>query len=192
MERKRQRDIALAAVAIAVIAVTGFQIRTQLSRGTAAGASQGTGGISNVQQHANHKGAVAPVDLEALQSERPEPVQGTRNPFRFRPKPAPPPPPPNPSRLGQRQVPPQPQVPPLVTGPIGPPPPPRILLRFIGTVEGREINRTAILTDGRGVYYGKEGGVIEGRYRILRIGVESVELAYLDGRGRQVIPRTGQ
>ena len=50
----------------------------------------------------------------------------------------------------------------------------------------------AVLSDNRGVYYGREGDAIEGRYRILRIGVESVDLAYLDGRGRQTIRFTGQ
>jgi hypothetical protein len=60
-------------------------------------------------------------------------------------------------------------------------------------VEGKKpVGRLAILSDGRGVYYGHEGEIIEGRYRILRIGVESVDLAYLDGRGRQTIRLTGQ
>jgi len=40
------------------------------------------------------------------------------------------------------------------------------------------------------VFYGREGEVIEGRYKILRIGVESVEMSYVDGRGRQRIPLT--
>ena len=74
-----------------------------------------------------------------------------------------------------------------------PPPPPRIPLKFIGLMESGRAGKYAILTDGRGLpIYGKEGEVIEGRYRILRIGVESVDLAYLDGRGRQTIRQTGQ
>ena len=52
--------------------------------------------------------------------------------------------------------------------------------------------RIAILSDARGTYYGREGEVVEGRYRIVKIGVESIELAYLDGRGRQTIRQTGQ
>ena len=52
--------------------------------------------------------------------------------------------------------------------------------------------KIAILSDGRNApFYGKEGAIIEGRYRILKIGVESVELAYADGRGRQTIRLTG-
>jgi hypothetical protein len=30
-----------------------------------------------------------------------------------------------------------------------------------------------------------------GQYRILRIGAESIEMSYLDGRGRQTIRLTG-
>ena len=45
----------------------------------------------------------------------------------------------------------------------------------------------AVLRDDRGVYHGREGDIIEGRYRILRIGQESIELAYVDGQGRQTI-----
>ena len=75
------------------------------------------------------------------------------------------------------------------------PGPPRIPLKFIGVVEAQQdpkIGRLAILSDTRGVYYGRENDTIEGRYRILKIGVESVDLAYLDGRGRQTIRLTGQ
>ncbi len=89
----------------------------------------------------------------------------------------------------------KPQTRPVETGPVEPPPPPRIPLKFIGLVssaEDRTVGRLAILSDARGVYYGREGEIIEGRYRILKIGVESIDLAYLDGRGRQTITQTGQ
>jgi hypothetical protein len=51
-----------------------------------------------------------------------------------------------------------------------------------------------MLTDGKGgvPIYGEEGDVVEGRYKILKIGVESIEMAYLDGRGRQTIRLSGQ
>jgi hypothetical protein len=79
---------------------------------------------------------------------------------------------------------------------VGPPPPPPlapITLKFIGIVEtASHGERIAILSDGRNApFYGKEGAIIEGRYRILKIGVESVEIAYADGRGRQTIRLTG-
>jgi hypothetical protein len=56
-----------------------------------------------------------------------------------------------------------------------------------------QAGRVAVLSDGRGnVFNGREGDIIEGRYRLLKIGAESVELAYADGRGRQVIRLSGQ
>jgi hypothetical protein len=126
------------------------------------------------------------VHLDALQSERPRPESVERNLFRFKEK-APPPPPPVATR-------PEPPPPPMV--PTGPPPPPPlapITLKFIGIVEAPSHGeKIAILSDGRNApFYGKEGAIIEGRYRILKIGVESVELAYADGRGRQTIRLTG-
>jgi hypothetical protein len=126
------------------------------------------------------------VHLDALQSERPKPESVERNLFRFKQK-APPPPPPVVKR-------PEPPPPPVV--PTGPPPPPPlapITLKFIGIVEAPSHGeKIAILSDGRNApFYGKEGAIIEGRYRILKIGVESVELAYADGRGRQTIRLTG-
>jgi hypothetical protein len=65
-------------------------------------------------------------------------------------------------------------------------------MRFIGIVEAPERSqKIAILTVGRGIYRGREGDIIEGRYRLLRIGVESIEMAYLDGQGRQTIRLSG-
>jgi hypothetical protein len=53
--------------------------------------------------------------------------------------------------------------------------------------------RVAILSDGRGnVFYGKEGDIIEGRYRLLRVGPDAADIAFTDGRGRQTIRLSGQ
>jgi hypothetical protein len=125
------------------------------------------------------------VRLEALKQPPPEP-NAERNPFRFQPK-APPPPPPSAA---------QPVRPAVPTGPPPPPPPPPIPpipLKFIGTLEGRPTGKVAIFSDGRGLpVYGKEGEVVLGQYKIVRIGVESVVMEYADGRGRQTIPLRGQ
>jgi hypothetical protein len=78
--------------------------------------------------------------------------------------------------------------------PQGPPPPPPIPLRFIGLVDApSQAGRVAILSDGRGnVFYGKEGDIIEGRYRLLRVGPDAAEISFTDGRGRQTIRLSGQ
>jgi hypothetical protein len=134
-------------------------------------------------------GSTAPdVHLEALNGEWPKPGDADRNLFRFKPK-APPPPPPAPRQSAQATAP----VAPVPQGPPQPPPLPPITLKFIGIIDsptsGRKI---AVLSDGRNApFQGVEGDIIEGRYRILKIGVESVEIAYADGRGRQTIRLTG-
>jgi hypothetical protein len=76
----------------------------------------------------------------------------------------------------------------------GPPPPPPIPLRYIGVIETpQQPGRVALLSDGRGgLMHGREGDIIEGRFRVLRVGVDSIELAYADGRGRQTIRLSGQ
>jgi len=128
------------------------------------------------------------VHLDALESDRPKPGQTDRDLFRFKPKTPPPPP---------RVVSPPPQpstAPPTPTGPPPPPPVPPITLKFIGVMESpTQAQKIAVLSDGRGApFYGKEGEIVDGRYRILKIGVESVEIAYADGRGRQTIRLSGQ
>ena len=127
------------------------------------------------------QGTDAPdVRLRDLGEEHPAPGNNTRNLFRFLSKPSP-----APTRPVEAR-------PPVPTGPPPPPPVPPIPLKFIGVAEkSSDSKKIAILSDARGTYWGREGEIVEGRYRILRIGVESIEMSYLDGRGRQVIRLTG-
>lgn len=142
---------------------------------------------------AGQNATLGPLDvrLEALREPRPAPEEAARNPFRFYVKPPPPPPPPPKPVV----TPPPTQLHPGDPGyvPPAPPPPPPIPLKFIGTVEikGRKV---AIFTssDGRGMpVHAGEGELVLGQYRVVKIGVESVTLEYLDGRGRQTIPMRG-
>ena len=77
--------------------------------------------------------------------------------------------------------------------PPGPPPLPPIPLKFIGIVEKpSQSKRIAAFVDTAGhSWQGGEGEVVAGQYRILKIGVESIEMSYLDGRGRQTIRLSG-
>jgi hypothetical protein len=180
MERRRQRELALAAVAVLAIAFATYRVRSMSSAPAEAHLSaqrSATVPASGAPQP-QHNG-LDEVDLSALNAPKAAPQTIIRNPFRFKLKP---PPPPGPLRPAVPQE----------TESHEPLPPPRISLKFIGTLESQKPGRVAILSDGRGVYYGHVGEVIEGRYRIMQIGVESIELAYLDGRGRQTIRLTGQ
>jgi hypothetical protein len=125
---------------------------------------------------------VPAVRLADLDAARPRPAGEGRNLFREQPK-APPPAPG--AAAARRAAAPDPNAPPPP-----PPPPPPIPLKFIGLVEAKG-GKIAVLSDSKDVFYGREGEVIEGRYRIIRIGVESIEMSYVDGRGRQRIPLTG-
>lgn len=129
------------------------------------------------------------VGLDALTRGRPEPQAGGRNPFRFRAAA----PVPGPSiAAGPNAGVGGPATPVGTPVPVGPPPPPPIALKFIGVVEQAPSRlKLAVLSDGRNVFYGKEGDTIEGRYRIERIGIESIEMAYIDGRGRQTLRLSG-
>jgi len=137
--------------------------------------------------------ALDDVHLELLRRTPAALDEPDRNPFRFEAKAAPAAPPkpvalPTGPAASTTPATPQPSV------PAGPPPLPPIPLRFIGVVEApTQVGRVAIMSDGKGnVFYGKEGDTIEGRYRMLKIGADVVELAYVDGRGRQTIRLSGQ
>lgn len=174
MAPERRKLIVFVASAIALVAGTAYFLWPGPSAATAPASNerpaQGTVARSTAAIQAPD------VHLPALGAERPKPIDASRNLFRFKPK-ATPPPPPAPKIV----------APPVPTGPLAPPPPPPIALRFIGIVEqsGRKI---AMLSDSTGrAEYGAEGDIIQGRYRILKIGVESVDVAYLDGTGRRTI-----
>ena len=71
---------------------------------------------------------------------------------------------------------------------------PPIPFKFIGLVEGASgARRIAVLSDSKGlVVHGTDGAIIDGRFRILSIGADSIEIAYADGRGRQTLRLSGQ
>ncbi len=130
---------------------------------------------------------VTDIKLELLTDPRAASEATDRNPFRFREPPAPPPRPPALPRPR-----PAPSLAPPT--PAGPPLPPAISLKLIGLLNApTQAGRVAVLSDGRGtVFNGREGDIIEGRYRLLKINEDSAELAYVDGRGRQIIRLSGQ
>jgi hypothetical protein len=71
--------------------------------------------------------------------------------------------------------------------PAGPPGPAPIPLRYVGYAETPGTGKVAALSDGRFTYHGREGDVIEGRWRLVTIGVESLVIERVDGSGRQTL-----
>lgn len=123
------------------------------------------------------------VRLEALNAPAPANAVGGRNPFRFRPPPPPPAPPPPPPMRPQ---------PPVHETPREPPGPPPIPLKFIGIVEVTPGDRVAAFSDCRTTMHAREGQILMGQYRLVRLGLESVVMEYVDGRGRTTIRLAGQ
>lgn len=183
--RKATRPSYLLALGLALIALLVYfewpsaSPSAPASNSTVESAAPGAGGAN--------AGALD-VRLEKLKEPPPSPDDMQRNPFRFQPKPPPvqAAPPPTTFPGGRRGIAPQPQP----DVPQGPPP---IPLKFIGRLESPSAGVVALFSDGHGLRpRGHEGDIILGQYRIVHIGVESVVLEYLDGRGRQTIPLTGQ
>jgi hypothetical protein len=144
----------------------------------------GSGGRADRRGRSNAPADGAPdVHLDSLTANRPRPEAG-RDLFRFKVKPPPPPPPAPPPRI---------PTPEEQAAAAAPPPPPPITLKFIGFVDSDSPGkRIAFLSDGRGApMSAHEGDAVLGQYRVLRIGAESIEMSYLDGRGRQTIRLTG-
>jgi hypothetical protein len=141
------------------------------------------------------RAAPRPIDvrLDALDKPAPpaDPQAARRNPFRMGAAT----PPPAPEGSVASRLPPKPAGPvaAVPTGPPPPPPVPPIPYRFIGVLSGVPgQGRIAVLTDGRTVVHGTVNAVIEGRYRIVQIGEESLQIEHADGRGRQTIRLLGQ
>jgi hypothetical protein len=178
-ERRRQLVLALLVVVLAVAVYRAWPRSTAPAAGASNPRSAARAGQTT-------EAGAPDVRLEALDAERPKPEGRTRNLFRFGraieepvdATPVPPAPAPPPMR------------PPAPTTPAIPP----IPLKFVGTMQvgGRMM---AVLSDSSGQQrdpvYGFEGDTILGQYRLVRVGAESIEMSYLDGRGRQTIRFSG-
>jgi len=174
--------LALVAVPVVLVVVV-LARRSDSPAGTGAAPSNPT--RANTPAAAN-TAPVADVKLELLKTAPSELEPFTRNPFQFKPK-APPPAPRPPANAGRG-------APIVIAPPVpqGPPSPPPITLKYIGVLDTAQ-GRVAVFRDSGGdIVNGKEGDIIDGRYRLLKIGVESADLAYVDGRGRQTIRLSGQ
>lgn len=179
---RRNRVVLLAALLVVLALVAAYQFWSRPSP-AAAPASNGRESGRTAARGAGSTPDAPVVHLPALEDQqRPKPIAGERNLFRFKPKA--PPEPPRPPIV----PPPMPNVPP---GPAVPP----ITLKFIGIVEeqGGRKRKIAVLSDGHSALpiYGEEGKVVLGQYKILRIGAESIEISYVDGSGRRTIRLSG-
>jgi hypothetical protein len=171
-ERRRQL-VWLVLLLVVLVATVMWRGRTPAVPGTTA---------SNPDVAVPDAGTIArpePVQLAALDAvpERPEP---TRNPFGFGVRP-PPPLPPAPPRPDPAFA---PTPAPLV--PQGPPP---IALRLVGAVKMPDGRTLVTLKDPatNAVFPAFEGDVVDGRYRVSKVTLDSAVLSYVDGTGTRTV-----
>jgi hypothetical protein len=175
----RGQTVLLGALLVAFAAVISYNLRATVVSPPAGNVAVAQAVPSRAAAARDRAESAPPVRLAQLEADRPAVAEGGRNLFREKPKappPAPkvaPPPPPDPN------APPPP-----------PPPPPPIMLKLIGIVQGSG-KPIAALSDGKDVFYGREGEIIEGRYKIIKVNVESVDIAYVDGRGQRRLGLSG-
>jgi hypothetical protein len=166
------------AVLLVILAVAVYRVWPGGSGASSSGSAPTGAARSSAAQEA--PAASSDVRLEALEAAPPELGVVKRNLFEFD----------RPAVQEEPVVSRAPAGTPVIRS--GPPAPPPIPLKFIGLVEVPErALLIAVLSDERGVYHGKEGEIVEGRYRIWRINAESIEVSLLDGSGRQTIRLSG-
>ena len=97
-----------------------------------------------------------------------------------------------PVKMEQAKFSPRPQPP---RGPVVPPPPPGpppINLKFFGTATGANGVRRALLVNGDDVIVAGVGDVVQRRYRIVSIAVNSILVEDMPNANRQTLPLIGQ
>lgn len=76
------------------------------------------------------------------------------------------------------------------TGPPPPPPPPPIPLKFYGFTGNKSGPKEVFLSKGDDIFIAKEGQIIDRRYKIIKIGPNSVEVEDVLTNNRQTLPLT--
>ena len=76
------------------------------------------------------------------------------------------------------------------TGPPPPPPPPPITLKFFGFASGPGEPKKIFLSQGEDVFIAAEGDIVNRRYKVVRIGPNSVDIEDVLYNNRQSIPLT--
>ena len=182
---RRERGL-LGLAALAAVAVTGWALRHSDNAPAMLGRPRATAPLP----------PVARIDLARIDAPPGEDTAGHRDLFAF-------------GRATEPEA--DPAPPPVVASPLGPPSAggaagigdsvaagpvvpslPPLSLKYIGSVENKAGVKVAVLiTDRREVLTGQAGEVVANRYRIARIGLESVDLEDVGTGQSRRIPLKG-
>ena len=130
-------------------------------------------------------GALPVINFARIANPPPAPGLGSRDLFDF----ATPPPTPIPSPL-PRAVVEAPAGPPPITAPTPPPLPP-LNIKYIGAVERKGAKVAMLMTDRNEVVTGQAGELVANRFRIVKIGLESVDIQEVGSEQVRRIPLKG-
>ena len=180
-------------VSLAILALT-LYLAYQVQQPSAASAVQGPAGPAKPSGKPNSPVTDARIHIDLLEADRETSTLGRKNLFQYGP--VQPPRPVGPDRTPPTVLPaPEPGSRPAVIAPPptpAPPPPPPIPLKYTGfaVIDPVKKTRAAFLSDDRSGsnFNVLEGDVIVGRYRVLKISDESVEVEDLEYTRKQVLP----
>ena len=174
----RTRQLTLLAVLAAVAGMAWYLFGGTGQTALPVTASNSPTAATGAAKAAGPIGLPEPLKLAALGTTLDPEGEAARNPFRF----GQPPPPPPPKYVAPPPAPPPP--------PPGPPPVPDIPLQLVllETLPGNVRTATVRDTVSSSLFSGLEGQVLDGRYRLVKIGLESVVVSYLDGSGQKTLP----
>ena len=127
------------------------------------------------------------IDYARIANPAPASGLGTRDLFDFAappPAPVPSPPPESVSAAAERDLPPPITVP-------TPTPLPPLNIKYIGAVERKGVKVAMLMTERSEVLTGQVGDMVGNRFRIVKIGIESVDVQQVGSEQVQRIPLKG-
>jgi hypothetical protein len=175
---KRERvTLAAAGVALAVLAAVLWLRPGAVTPGVA------TGGGERGADATSRGGPPPLIGLGQLTGDKPKVEVGKRDLFAF---PAPPPPPPTPEPPPTMATPPPPPTVPTPT------PLPALNVKYIGTLESQPGLKVAMfMTDRKEVLTGQVGDTVGNRFKVVKIGLESVDVQQVGADRTERLPLKG-
>jgi hypothetical protein len=181
MVSDKRRLAIVTAVAVAAVALAVVQWQRSGPQLTSPVLAQGAGTTEQIPW----------IDLDRVKQSSEAPPLGKRNPFIFVAVPQA-----NPNQgggPGDPAMPPPvdtPEPEPLTPTPTAPPEP--MLIKFIGLLQPEGGAKIAVLlSEQKEILHGREGDLLGGRYRIVKIGLESIDMQDVTTGQSQKIPLRG-